>query len=294
MTGPNALRLPMGSLSRLGWSLSRPLGWAPPAPMAATAAAFSTTAPRCKRKTRDRNKKRGVSSLYGSGPRHPLSMSEVPLPQPRDFKPRVATDENHGLWAFFPAPGKLLWTPEETEQYGRAWVVEELRKKSFEDLHSLWWVCCRERNMLATSKAELSRGKLGFGEREIETRDEEVCEALLPITLRRYEADGGGCVCLQVQKTMRAIKHTLTERFYTWQEAAEVAKSDPEIDLEAEDGQAYRPAAYEDDAMSEPTGTGVAQADGATHVVDNGSGSSSNSSNSSEPRTGKVDKEARL
>ena len=28
--------------------------------------------------------------------------------------------------------------------------------------------------MLATSKVELSRGKLGFGEREIEMRDEEV------------------------------------------------------------------------------------------------------------------------
>ncbi|KAM4056817.1 mitochondrial 39-S ribosomal protein [Hirsutella rhossiliensis] len=186
-------------------------------------AAFSTTAWQCKRKTKDNNKKRGVSSLYGSGPREHLSMSDVPLPKPRDFKPKVAVDENHGLWGFFPARGKLLPTPQEAESHGRAWTVEELRKKSWEDLHSLWWVCCKERNMLATSRAELERGKLGFGEREFELRDGEV------------------------QRTMRRIKHTLTERFYLWQDANDVAKSDPEIDLEAANGKVYKPSEYEDE-----------------------------------------------
>ena len=167
----HALRPSMGRLTSLGSPLA--LSALPPA-STNSARAFSTTARQCKRKTKDNNKNRGVSSLYRSGPREHLSMSDVPLPKPRDFKPKVAVDANHGLWGFFPAADQLLWTPKETEEYGRAWTVEELRKKSWENLHSLWWVCCKERNMLATSKVELARAKLGFGEREIEARDEEV------------------------------------------------------------------------------------------------------------------------
>lgn len=45
---------------------------------------------------------------------------------------------------------------------------------------------------------------------------------------------------------MRAIKHALTERFYTWQDAVEVARSDPEINLEGGEGQVYTPSAYEE------------------------------------------------
>jgi large subunit ribosomal protein L47 len=46
---------------------------------------------------------------------------------------------------------------------------------------------------------------------------------------------------------MRAIKHALTERYYTWQDAVDVAMSDPEIDMQAKDGQVYKPGAYEED-----------------------------------------------
>ncbi|KEY71454.1 hypothetical protein S7711_03521 [Stachybotrys chartarum IBT 7711] len=188
-----------------------------------TLAYFSTTASQCRRKTKDNNRFRGVSSLYRSGPREPLSMSGIPLPKPREFKPTAPIDNSHGLWGFFPEPGKALWTPEETVEHGRAWTVEELRKKSWDDLHSLWWVCCRERNMLATSKNFLEREKIGFGDHEIDERDAEV------------------------RKTMRAIKHTLTERYYTWQDAVEVAAKDPEINLQGGPDEVYKPDQYEDD-----------------------------------------------
>ncbi|KAG8669750.1 54S ribosomal protein L4 mitochondrial [Fusarium poae] len=216
MASPSTIRPLAGRIAQT--SLTRIATAAP------RVARFSTTAPQCKRKTKDNNPKRGVSSLYGSGPREPLSMSNIPLPKPRDFKPKIEVDPNHGLWGFFPGQGKLLATPKETEEHGRAWTVEELRKKSWEDLHALWWVCCKERNMLSTSRAELLRTKIGFGEREIDARDEEV------------------------MKTQRAIKHVLTERYYTWQDAVDVAMNDPEINFESSDGQAYTPSAYEDEA----------------------------------------------
>ncbi|KAG6229080.1 hypothetical protein E4U34_003364 [Claviceps purpurea] len=225
MASATALRPPTGCLSRIGSQIaSSALLRTPPR------ASFSTTAQLCQRKIKnqrkikkERNKNRGVSSLYGSGPRTSLSMSDIPLPQPRDLHDfKIPVDETHGLWGFFPEPGKLLWTPDETSQHGRAWTVEELRRKSWEDLHSLWWVCCKQRNLLATAQTELARAQFGFGHSEFEKRDREV------------------------QSTMRAIKHALTERYYTWQDAVEVAKSDPEIDLEAKDGQVYKPVVYEE------------------------------------------------
>lgn len=56
---------------------------------------------------------------------------------------------------------------------------------------------------------------------------------------------------VQVRKTQRAIKHALTERFYTWQDASQVARSDPEIDLESSDGNTYLPGSYEEEALED-------------------------------------------
>lgn len=43
--------------------------------------------------------------------------------------------------------------------------------------------------------------------------------------------------------TMRAIKHTLTERFYVWEDAVKLAEEDPEVDLSG-NGNAYTPMEY--------------------------------------------------
>lgn len=142
--------------------------------LSSTAAPFSTSTAQCKRKTRDNNRLRGVSALRRTGPREPLSVSWDELPKPVDFKPRIETDADHGLWGFFPAEGKLMNQPKEDEAHGRAWTAKELREKGWEDLHALWWSCCRERNRIATANAERIRARMGFGEHEANERDQVV------------------------------------------------------------------------------------------------------------------------
>ncbi|KAI7852088.1 mitochondrial 39-S ribosomal protein L47 (MRP-L47)-domain-containing protein [Circinella umbellata] len=45
---------------------------------------------------------------------------------------------------------KQIWT-------GRSWKASELRLKSFDDLHKLWYVLLKERNVLATQREEAKR-----------------------------------------------------------------------------------------------------------------------------------------
>ncbi|KXH65033.1 hypothetical protein CNYM01_11945 [Colletotrichum nymphaeae SA-01] len=222
MANPNAMRPSIGRVLRLQETRQ----WLPTTPATAAsprtaAACFSTSAAHSVRKTRDNNRLRGVSTMKRSGPREPLSVSWETLPKPSNYKREVPTDPNHGLWDFFYGKNKLLNTPKEDQSHGRAWTVEELRKKNWEDLHSLWYVCLKERNRIATTSLERERRKVGFGGFEANSRDETVVT------------------------TMKAIKHVLTERFYLWEDARRLAENDPEINLSG-GGEAYTPlAGYE-------------------------------------------------
>lgn len=51
---------------------------------------------------------------------------------------------------------------------------------------------------------------------------------------------------------MRHIRHALTERHYTWEDAVTVAREDPEIST-GESGLVYTPSAYEEE-ISEDQG----------------------------------------
>lgn len=83
-------------------------------------------------------------------------------------KPAVSQD--HPLWQFFGAERAPFRTPEDLDAHGRAWTVEELRRKDFYDLHKLWWICVKERNRLSTEANELERTSAGYGMYEVDER----------------------------------------------------------------------------------------------------------------------------
>ncbi|KAM9037963.1 39S ribosomal protein L47, mitochondrial [Sarcophilus harrisii] len=62
-----------------------------------------------------------------------------------------------GLEEFFDDPKN--WG-EETVKSGAAWTCEQLRNKSNEDLHKLWYILLKERNMLLTLEQEAKRQRL--------------------------------------------------------------------------------------------------------------------------------------
>lgn len=132
---------------------------------------------------RDQNKERGLSVIRQTGPREYLSVSGVPLPRPRSAEefPAIKVDPSHGLWDFFHSKDKPLNTPAEDKEHGREWTVEELRRKKWEDLHSLWWVCIKERNRIATSNVERIKGSYGYGASESREREMAVRSPLLPV-----------------------------------------------------------------------------------------------------------------
>jgi large subunit ribosomal protein L47 len=151
-------------------------------------APFSTSVP--KTYPRDNNRQRGVSSIRRTGPRQPLSVSSLPLPVPvldASKRSKIEVDPSHGLWDFFHSPEKPISTPEEDKAHGRHWTVEELRGKSWEDLWSLWWVCCKERNRISTENYERERIEAGYGSFEAKTREMTVRFHSFPSFLARSE-----------------------------------------------------------------------------------------------------------
>lgn len=96
---------------------------------------------------------------------------------------------------------------------GRPWTIQELRRKSFEDLHTIWYTCVKERNIL-----ERESRIYGVWGVEDNTQDPFAQQSL------------------KVRDTMWRIRHVLSERQTSWENSLEDYKTGYErIMLEFED-----------------------------------------------------------
>ncbi|KAL3153356.1 hypothetical protein ABBQ38_011697 [Trebouxia sp. C0009 RCD-2024] len=73
------------------------------------------------------------------------SSTAVAVQSKRSFQ---CTSGAHGLEEFFEAP----LAEAEKPRTGKDWKAADLRRKSWDDLHKLWYVLLKERNMLASEQ----------------------------------------------------------------------------------------------------------------------------------------------
>lgn len=144
---------------------------------AAQTAGFSSSTTRSARK--DGNPSRGMSAIRRSGLNKKVKLSVNPENVPKPVldparRSKVQVDEDHGLWGFFSQDRSALQTPTELHAHGRGWTTQELRSKSWDDLHRLWWLCVKELNRVETYEAERIRLEAGYGEYEAGERRKEV------------------------------------------------------------------------------------------------------------------------
>lgn len=124
---------------------------------------------------------------------------------------KVPVNPDHGLYAFFrkvPTDGGMSTMYETVEsankpstKMGRSWKSYELRRKSFKDLHTLWYIVLRERNLLATQAAEGRRQ--GIFESYLDIREKDA----------------------RCRKTIARIKQVLMERKLAYEEAHTIVNS---------------------------------------------------------------------
>ncbi|CCF58566.1 hypothetical protein KAFR_0E04150 [Kazachstania africana CBS 2517] len=99
--------------------------------------------------------------------------------------------DDHPLWEFF-SDRKFIREEAALDSNARSWTVQELRRKSFNDLHSLWYSCLKERNRLAR-EIHLLRSSLGSNTDVFDSINEKV------------------------RTTMWRIRHVLSERDHAFQ-----------------------------------------------------------------------------
>lgn len=131
----------------------------------------------------------------------------------------LKVSDDHPLWQFFHNK-KYLRKFDELDTVGRPWTIPELRRKSFDDLHSIWYSCLRERNALA---------------REIQVLTAETDQ---PDRNFMEQSD-------KIRETMWRIRHVLSERHHQ-QENARI-ESEKVAEFKTEFEQYYLQAGKEEE-----------------------------------------------
>lgn len=110
--------------------------------------------------------------------------------------------EDHPLWQFF-ADKKFMRAPTDLDNRSRPWTIPELRRKSFDDLHSLWYTSLKERNILARENHLLKNIVSG-------------------------NQDSFDVIADKVRTTMWRIRHVLSERDWAFRIAENEFKTEKE------------------------------------------------------------------
>lgn len=96
------------------------------------------------------------SLLRGTSPRITPSWSS-PISTTGQYRALHTTISRRGLEEFFDSPEN--WG-DPTVKSGAPWTAKQLRTKSNEDLHKLWYVLLKEKNMLLTLEQEAKRQRV--------------------------------------------------------------------------------------------------------------------------------------
>ncbi|XP_014670640.1 PREDICTED: 39S ribosomal protein L47, mitochondrial-like [Priapulus caudatus] len=122
-----------------------------------------------------------VQNIAGSATQRSLSVTSRCVSR-RGFH---SSSLRQGLMEFFDNP-KVYG--EDQVKHGRAWKIDELRIKSNQDLHKLWFVLYKEKNMLLTMQEECRREAALFPSPERIDKVEESMENLNAVVEERNHA----------------------------------------------------------------------------------------------------------
>lgn len=114
--------------------------------------------------------------------------SSVTVPSPS--VPLTPTTKNLGAMAvlFDDSANWSLTELRPKKRPGRSWTADELRLKSNADLHRLWFVCLRERDMLRTMRAAYVKQSRHFPNPERLDRVAETMDAIKEVVDERDDA----------------------------------------------------------------------------------------------------------